>query len=212
MGSGAARVGGADPGARGGRTRGTLKRRTGCTGSAQRCAARPIPPHPRRPPPSALDSNPFKIKNFSDLRQPMTAPHPVTVASLFVQISYCIRNNFCQSSNLAVQNGFISRGSSGLPQLFRVAELRGGPSTSFGVFATLSLYRYSLLCTYCTNSRRRFDSARRDRAENCNCSCGEGCGGRAVAARRARRSRDTANVRNVPTRMRLCCLYIASQL
>jgi hypothetical protein len=106
---------------------------------------------------------------------------------------YCIRNNFCQSSNLAVQNGFISRGSSGLPQLFRVAELRGGPSTSFGVFATLSLYRYSLLCTYCTNSRRRFDSARRDRAENCNCSCGEGCGGRAVAARRARRSRDTAN-------------------
>jgi hypothetical protein len=127
-------------------------------------------------------------------------------------IGYCIRNNFWQSSNLAVQNGFISRGSSGLPQLFRVAELRGGPSTSFGVFATLSLYRYSLLCTYCTNSRRRFDSARRDRAENCNCSCGEGCGGRAVAARRARRSRDTANVRNVPTRMRLCCLYIASQL
>ena len=47
----------------------------------------------------------------------------------------------------------------GSPQLFRVAELRGGPSTSFGVFATLSLYRYSLLCTYCTNSRRRFDSA-----------------------------------------------------
>jgi len=36
---------------------------------------------------------------------------------------YCIRNNFCQSSNMAVQNGFISRGSSGLPQLFRVAEL-----------------------------------------------------------------------------------------
>ncbi len=107
-------------------------------------------------------------------------------------------NNFWQSSNLAVQNGFISRGSSGLPQLFRVAELRGGPSTSFGVFATLSLYRYSLLCTYCTNSRPRFDSALNwDRAENCNCSCGEGCGGRAVAARRARRSRDTANVRNV---------------
>ena len=50
MGSGAARVGGADPGARGGRTRGTLKRRTGCPGSAPRCAARPIPPHPRRPP------------------------------------------------------------------------------------------------------------------------------------------------------------------
>ena len=44
-------VGGADPGARGGRTRGTLKRRTGCPGSAPRCAARPIPPHPRRPPP-----------------------------------------------------------------------------------------------------------------------------------------------------------------
>jgi len=55
MGSGAARVGGADPGARGGRTRGTLKRRTGCPGSAPRCASRPIPPHPRRPPPSALD-------------------------------------------------------------------------------------------------------------------------------------------------------------
>ena len=53
MGSGAARVGGADPGARGGRTRGTLKRRTGCPGSAPRCAARPIPPPPRRPPPSA---------------------------------------------------------------------------------------------------------------------------------------------------------------
>ena len=35
--------------------------------------------------------------------------------------SYCKRNNFWQSSNLAVQNGFISRGSSGLPQLFRVA-------------------------------------------------------------------------------------------
>ena len=41
-------------------------------------------------------------------------------------MNYCIRNNFCQSSNLAVQNGFISRGSSGLPQLFRVAELRPG--------------------------------------------------------------------------------------
>jgi hypothetical protein len=36
----------------------------------------------------------------------------------------------------------------------------GGPSTSFGVFATLSLYRCSLLCTYCTNSRRRFDPNR----------------------------------------------------
>jgi hypothetical protein len=34
----------------------------------------------------------------------------------------------------------------------------GGPSTIFGLFATLSLYRYSLLCTYYTNSRRRFDS------------------------------------------------------
>ena len=68
MGSGAARVGGADPGARGGRTRGTLKRRTGCPGSAPRCAARPIPPHPRRLPPSALDFNPFKTKNFSDVR------------------------------------------------------------------------------------------------------------------------------------------------
>jgi hypothetical protein len=30
---------------------------------------------------------------------------------------YCVPNNFWQSSNLAVQNGFISRGSSGLPQL-----------------------------------------------------------------------------------------------
>jgi hypothetical protein len=70
-------VGGADPGARGGRTRGTLKRRTGCPGSAPRCAARPIHPHPRRPPPSALDFNPFKTKKFSDLRHPMTAPHPV---------------------------------------------------------------------------------------------------------------------------------------
>ena len=68
MGSGAARVGGADPGARGGRTRGTLKRRTGCPGSAPRCAARPIPPHPRRPPPSALDFNPFKTKQITDLR------------------------------------------------------------------------------------------------------------------------------------------------
>jgi hypothetical protein len=101
----------------------------------------------------------------------------------------------------------------GLPQLFRVAGLRGGPSTIFGVFATLSLYRYSLQCTYCTNSRRRFDSARRDRAENCNCSCGEscgeGCGGRAVAARRARRSRDTDNVRNVPTRVRLCPFFLS---
>ena len=37
--------------------------------------------------------------------------------------AYCKRNNFWQSSNMAVQNGFISRGSSGLPQLFRVAEL-----------------------------------------------------------------------------------------
>ena len=36
-----ARVGGADPGARGGRTRGTLKRRTGCNGSVPRCAAPP---------------------------------------------------------------------------------------------------------------------------------------------------------------------------
>ena len=64
MGSGAARVGGADPGARRGRTRGTLKRRTGCPGSAPRFAARPIPPHPRRPPPSALDFNPFKTKKI----------------------------------------------------------------------------------------------------------------------------------------------------
>jgi hypothetical protein len=77
MGSGAARVGGADPGARGGRTRGTLQRRTGCTGSAPRCAARPIPPQPRRQPPSAPDFNPIKIKNFSDLRRILTAPHPV---------------------------------------------------------------------------------------------------------------------------------------
>jgi len=77
MGSGAARVGGADPGARGGRTRGTLKRRTGCPGSAPRCAARPIPPHPRRPPPSALDFNPFKTKKITDLRAILTAPHPV---------------------------------------------------------------------------------------------------------------------------------------
>jgi hypothetical protein len=88
----------------------------------------------------------------------------------------------------------------GLPELFRVAglgnsALRGGPSTIFGVFATLSLYRYSLLCTYCTNSMRRFDSGpdqilkkrpflpawsrsrwEADRAGNCSCSCGEGCG------------------------------------
>jgi hypothetical protein len=78
MGSGAARVGGADPGARGGRTRGTFQRRTGCTGSAPRCAARPIHPHPRRPPPSALDFHPFFILIFSDLRAILTAPHPVT--------------------------------------------------------------------------------------------------------------------------------------
>ncbi len=42
-------------------------------------------------------------------------------------------NNFWQSSNLAVQNGFISRCSSG--ELFRVAGLRNsalrGPSTNF---------------------------------------------------------------------------------
>jgi hypothetical protein len=36
-------------------------------------------------------------------------------------VTYCDSNNFWQSSNLAVQNGFISRGSSGLPQLFPVA-------------------------------------------------------------------------------------------
>jgi len=44
--------------------------------------------------------------------------------------AYCIRNNFWQSSNLAVQNGFISRG---LPQLFRVAEL-GGSEYKFWSF------------------------------------------------------------------------------
>ena len=48
-------------------------------------------------------------------------------------VPYCIRNNFWQSSNLAVQNGFISRGSSGLPQLFRVAEL-GGSEYKFWSF------------------------------------------------------------------------------
>ncbi len=80
MGSGAARVGGADPGVRGGRTRGTLKRRTGCPGSALRCVARPIPPHPRRPPPSVLDFNTFKIKHFSDLSRYLTAPHPLAVS------------------------------------------------------------------------------------------------------------------------------------
>ncbi len=37
-----------------------------------------------------------------------------------------------------------------------------------------------------------------DRAGNCSCSCGEGCGGRAVAARRARRSRDTVVGRPAP--------------
>jgi hypothetical protein len=36
-------------------------------------------------------------------------------------VTYSDSNNFWQSSNLAVQNGFISRGSSGLPQLFPVA-------------------------------------------------------------------------------------------
>ncbi len=50
-----------------------------------------------------------------------------------METHYCIRNNFWQSSNLAVQNGFISRGSSGLPQLFRVAEL-GGSEYKFWSF------------------------------------------------------------------------------
>jgi hypothetical protein len=49
-------------------------------------------------------------------------------------------NNFWQSSNLAVQNGFISR---------------SGLEYNFWSFATLSLYRYSCVCTYCTNSRAR---------------------------------------------------------
>jgi hypothetical protein len=38
----------------------------------------PYTPAPRRPPPSALDFNPFKTKKFSDLRQLLTAPHPVS--------------------------------------------------------------------------------------------------------------------------------------
>jgi hypothetical protein len=46
---------------------------------------------------------------------------------------YCKPNNFWQSSNLAVQNGFISRGSSGIPQLFRVEEL-GGSEYKFWSF------------------------------------------------------------------------------
>ena len=50
MGSGAARGGAADPGARGGRARGTLQRRTGCTGSAPPalCPCTPGARHHRR--------------------------------------------------------------------------------------------------------------------------------------------------------------------
>lgn len=98
------------------------------------------------------------------------------------------------------------------PAIISCGGFPGGSEYNFWSFCNTHLYRYSLQCTYCTNSRRRFDSARRDRAENCNCSCGEGCGGRAVVARRARRSRDTTNVRNVPTHMGLCCLYICCSL
>jgi len=44
-----------------------------------------------------------------------------SVAVLFFSTGYCVCNIHWQSSNLAVQNGFISRGSSGPPELFRVA-------------------------------------------------------------------------------------------
>jgi hypothetical protein len=88
------------------------------------------------------------------------SPLPLRCWESGLMFEYCNKsNNFWQSSNLAVKNGFISRGSSGLPNYFVWQNCGGGPSTSFGVFATLGLYRYSLLCTYCTNSRRRFDSA-----------------------------------------------------
>ena len=53
----------------------------------------------------------------------------VTVAQQLLNTEY-------QSSNLAVQNGFISLGSSELPQLFRVAEL-GGPSLGVQVLEFL---------------------------------------------------------------------------
>ena len=58
------------------------------------------------------------------------------------------------------RKGFISRGSSGLRNYF-VWQNCGGVRVQFSVLEFLqhSLYRYSLLCTYCTNSRRRFDSA-----------------------------------------------------
>jgi hypothetical protein len=116
-------------------------------------------------------------------------------------------NNFWQSSNLAVQNGFISR-----------SGLGGGPSTIFGVLqhsvctGTLVYLLHELkgpaplvlnLCgvPHQILRKRPFlpSSARgSDRAGNCSCSCGEGCGGRAVAARRARRARDTVVGRPAP--------------
>jgi hypothetical protein len=136
-----------------------------------------------------------------------------------LNLRVCVPNNFWQSSNLAVQNGFISRGSSGLPQLFRVAGLTqrpeaGGVRVQFLEFLQHSVCTGTLYCVLiartqgsgavcpfaheiCTGAFKEKtlssqQRARRDRAQgNCSCSCGEGCGGRAVAARRARRARDT---------------------
>ena len=50
-----------------------------------------------------------------------------------VTVDEQLLNTEYQSSNLAVQNGFISLGSSELPQLFRVAEL-GGSEYKFWSF------------------------------------------------------------------------------
>jgi hypothetical protein len=49
-----------------------------------------------------------------------------------------------------------------------------------------------------SNSDNRPAVSGANRAGNCSCSCCEGCGGRAVAARRARLSRDTVVGRPAP--------------
>jgi hypothetical protein len=60
-------------------------------------------------------------------------------------VDYCKSNNFWQSSNLAVQNGFISRGSSGLRNYF-VWQNCGGVRVQVLEFLQHSVCTGTLYC------------------------------------------------------------------
>ena len=92
-------------------------------------------------------------------------------------VGYCKPNNFWQSSNLAVQNGFISRGSSGLPQLFRVAVNSGGVRVQVLEFLhhSLKFPIWLVIGTYHEGGRQLSLCRHRDSPTSAKRAIGPGC-------------------------------------